>query len=370
MTIQFRYLIVCRAFTCQRYIYIRNQVAVRQSPSTSTRSSTNLYDNYDGVRSYLVTEFVINISRINAQGRLSTMKKIVTLGATLAIATIVLAACGASADKSTKKSSSEQAVSGKVLAVGSTALQPLAEQVGEAFQNDNPKVSVEVQGGGSGAGLSQVLAGSVQIGDSDIFAEDGDGIDASKLVDHQVAVVGMAPVANTDAGVKNLTQAQLISIFTGKTTNWKDVGGKDEKIILVNRAQGSGTRRTFEQFGLNGATPKASQEQDANGTVQKIVSTTPGAISYLAFSYLNGNKLQPISLDGVTPTDAHVADNSWKIWSYEHMYTNGKATGATKAFIDYMLSPDVQNSTIKKLGYLPISDMHVERGADGKVTDK
>ncbi|CAH0418268.1 phosphate ABC transporter substrate-binding protein [Periweissella ghanensis] len=296
------------------------------------------------------------------------MKKIVTLGATVAVAAFMLAACGNTGSKNSAKSGSNSSeVSGKVLAVGSTALQPLAEQAGAQFQNDNPKASVEVQGGGSGAGLSQVAAGSVQIGDSDIFAEQGKSIDASKLVDHKVAVVGMAPVVNKDAKVKNVSQQQLIDIFTGKITNWKQVGGADEKIVLVNRAAGSGTRVTFEQFGLKGAKPKASQEQDANGTVQKIVATTPGAISYLAFSYLTGANLQALSIDNVKPTDANVVTNDWKIWGYEHMYTNGEAKGATAAFLKYMVSPAIQNGLVKKLGYLPISDMKVTRDASGSV---
>lgn len=297
------------------------------------------------------------------------MKKIVTLGATVAVAAFMLAACGNNSSKNSAKSGSSDAVSGKVLAVGSTALQPLADQAGAQFQNDNPNASVEVQGGGSGAGLSQVASGSVQIGDSDIFAEQGKGIDASSLVDHKVAVVGMAPVVNKDAKVKNVSQQQLIDIFTGKITNWKQVGGADEKIVLVNRAQGSGTRVTFEQFGLKGAKPKASQEQDANGTVQKIVATTPGAISYLAFSYLTGANLQAVSIDNVKPTEANVTTNAWKIWGYEHMYTKGQPTGATKAYLKYMTSAAIQDSLVKKLGYLPISAMKVTRDASGQVTN-
>lgn len=296
------------------------------------------------------------------------MKKVMTLGVTVATIGMLLAACGNANSSNSSSKLSSKTVSGKVLAVGSTALQPLAEQVGQTFQTNNPKANVEVQGGGSGAGLSQVASGSVQIGNSDIFAEQGSGIDASKLVDHRVAVVGMAPVVNKATKVTNLTQQQLIKIFTGKITNWSQVGGANQKIVLVNRAQGSGTRVTFEQFGLNGATPKSSQEQDANGTVQKIVSTTPGAISYLAFSYLSGNKLQAVSINNVKPTETNVATNKWKIWGYEHMYTKGKATGATKAFINYMLSDSVQNGLVKKLGYLPISSMHVSRSATGKIS--
>jgi len=275
---------------------------------------------------------------------------------------------GCSNSSSATKSSSSE-VSGKITAVGSTALQPLVEKAAGDFQKDNSKINITVQGGGSGTGLSQVQYGSVKVGNSDIFAEQKDGIDAKKLVDHKVAVVGMAPVVNKDAGVKNVTMDQLKQIFTGKITNWKDLGGKDEKITVVNRAEGSGTRATFESAVLGGEKAVKSQEQDSNGTVQKIVSTTPGAISYLAFSYIN-DKVEALSIDDVKPTDDNVADNKWKIWSYEHMYTKGDPKDATKKFIDYMKSDDVQKKLVKDMGYISTNDMKVQKDAKGTVTDK
>ncbi|KGO31611.1 phosphate ABC transporter substrate-binding protein, partial [Oenococcus alcoholitolerans] len=162
---------------------------------------------------------------------------------------------------------SKSSMTGKVLAVGSTALQPLAEQVGQRFNSAYPSVQVTIQGGGSGAGLTQVQAGSVQIGNSDVFAEEKSGIDAKSLSDHRVAVVGIAPVVNSDVSVRNLTRKQLRGIFTGKYTNWNQVGGRNEKIVIINRASGSGTRAVFESAILNGASAVNAQEQDSNGTV-------------------------------------------------------------------------------------------------------
>lgn len=257
----------------------------------------------------------------------------------------------------------------RVMAVGSTALQPLAAQAAEMFGEKHAGVNVVVQGGGSGAGLSQVGKGGVTIGNSDIFASQKDGVDAKKLKDHKVAVVGIAPVVNDDIKVKSLTMDQLRDIFSGKITNWKDVGGQDEKIVLINRAQGSGTRFTFEHEVMNGEDTKTAQEQDDNGAVQKIVSKTPGAISYLAFSYTSGPNakgLRTLSIDKVSPTDKNVRSNKWQIWAYEHMYTVKKTDKNTKAYIKFVQS-SAMKKTIKKLGYIPVSDMNVVKSADGDV---
>jgi phosphate transport system substrate-binding protein len=162
--------------------------------------------------------------------------------------------------------------------------------------------------------------------------------------------------------------AQLRDNCTGKITNWKDVGGKDQKISVVNRAQGSGTRATFEAAVLAGKKAMTAQEQDSNGTVQKIVSSTPGAISYLAFSYVNKAGVKPLSIDNVKPTDANVTTNKWTIWSYEHMYTKGEPNAATAKFLKYMDSSKVQTGLVKKLGYISIHDMKVTKNAQNVVT--
>lgn len=260
--------------------------------------------------------------------------------------------------------------SNKITIVGSTALQPLAETAAHSYMSKNSGVNIDVQGGGSGTGLSQVQSGAVSIGNSDIFAEQQSGIDAKKLQDHKVAVVGMAPVVNKSLKVNNLSMSQLQKIFTGKITNWKQVGGPNEKITVINRAKGSGTRATFEAAVLKGKTAMKSQEQDSNGTVQKLVANTPGAISYLAFSYTKSDKIKALKVDNVAPTDKNVETNNWKIWSYEHMYTKGAAKGQTKKFLNYMNSKEVQSKDVKNLGYISIHDMKVTKNADGQVTKK
>lgn len=260
--------------------------------------------------------------------------------------------------------------SNKITVVGSSAMQLLAEQAGNDYRLSHPDSNIVVQGGGSGTGLSQVQAGAVEIGISDVFAETQKGIDAKKLQNHLVAVVGIVPIVNKSAGVKNLTRQQLSDIFTGKITNWKQVGGKNQNITVINRSKGSGTRGTFEGLILNGKKPIQAQEQDSNGTVRKIVSSTPGTISYISFPYANDENIQKLSIDKIKPTNKNVETNRWHLWSYEHMYTKGKPNKNVQKFIDYMLGSKVQNDLVPKLGYISINKMQVERDSNNHVVQK
>lgn len=255
----------------------------------------------------------------------------------------------------------------RITVVGSTALQLLADQAGNNYRLAHPGVSIVVQGGGSGTGLSQIQAGAVQIGTSDIFAENQAGINAKKLIDHQVAVVGIVPIVNKDAKVKNLSTRQLRAIFTGKLTNWKQVGGANEPITIVNRSKGSGTRATFEATILAGQAAAKAQEQDSNGAVKKIVSSTPGTISYLSFPYASDPNIQKLAVDHVQPTDQNVSTNKWRLWSYEHMYTKGRTTKEVRAFIRYMLSAKVQKQLVPKLGYISVKTMQVVKDSQNRV---
>lgn len=260
----------------------------------------------------------------------------------------------------------KQSNSQSITAVGSSALQPLVEAAAEQYQSDHLGVFINVQGGGSGTGLSQIQEGAVEIGNSDLFAEEKTGINAKKLVDHRVAVVGITPIVNKAVGVSDLTVVQLRRLFTGKITNWKQVGGKDLPVVVVNRAQGSGTRATFEKWVLGDRQPMAAQEQDSTGMVRSIVASTPGAVSYVAFSYVD-KTVRPLALSGVKPTDQNVTTGAWPIWSYEHMYTKGAPTGLTKKFLAYIQSATMQQKLVSKMGYIPMTAMKVERDYRGNL---
>lgn len=296
-------------------------------------------------------------------------------GTAMAFAGLGLAGCGsngAASSASSSASAAAQSLSGNVTAVGSTALQPLCEAAAEQFMAANAGVQITVQGGGSGQGITQIAQGAVQIGNSDVFAETKleNKDDVAKIKDNKVCIVGMGPIVNKEVAVDDLTIEQLKGIFTGTITNWSEVGGADAEIVVINRASGSGTRATFETAVLQGEKVPSTftpQEQDSSGTVTKMVASTPNAISYVAFSYYD-DSFKALKVGGVEPKAANVEDNSWTIWAYEHMYTAATPDAATQAFIDYIMSDEVQGSLVEEQGYIPVSGMKVEKDASGNVT--
>ena len=312
-------------------------------------------------------------------------RKIMALVMTAIVATGVLAGCGGNSDATSTSGSSEGStsessasasaasgeaaadeLSGTITAAGSSALKPLADDAAEYFNELHPDVSITIDAGGSGQGLQQVADGTVDIGNSDVTAEEKlDASMAEGLVDHQVCVITMAPIVNPDvaeAGVTDLTKDQLISIFTGETKNWSEVGGPDEDIVLITRPASSGTRATFEKYALDGnkEASNTSMETDDSGVLLQNVRDTKGAIGYVALSYLTGEDtgVSTVAIDGVEPTLENTYNGTYPVWTYEHMYTNGEPNEVVQAFLDYIMSDDY-GTRMEELGYGVSSKMTV-----------
>ncbi len=229
------------------------------------------------------------------------------------------------------------------------------------FMQKCPGATVTVQGGGSGTGLAQVSQGAVQIGDSDVKAEDQNP-PLTGLVDHVPGRQGWAMVTNKSVtGVTNLSQQQATDIFTGKTTNWSQVGGPNTPIVVILRPQSSGTRQTFRNVVMGGQPELQSGTtltEDSNGAVEQAITKTNGSISVVGFAYFadpsTRSQLNILNYDGVQPTVQNIGNGSYKIAADMNMYTKGEATGLAQQFLNYMFSDEVQHTLIPQLDYGPI----------------
>jgi len=269
----------------------------------------------------------------------------------LAMTIGLLSGCGG--DKKDAAQSTE--IQGTVTASGSTALLPLLKPGQEDFQKKNPKVTINIAGGGSFTGMNQVASGSVNIGNSDVDVPSE--LKDKGLVDHQVAVAPFVFVVNPDVTVDNLTQQQYVDIMTGKVTNWKEVGGKDQKITIIHRAKSSGSRATIAEIVLKGAAfTDNAIIQDSNGAVRAAIASTPGAIGYVDAAYVD-QSIKSLAYNGVKYTSDTVINHTYPVFAYEHMFTKGQATGAVKAFIDYVMSKEFQEAFVEKNGFIPITKM-------------
>lgn len=246
---------------------------------------------------------------------------------------------------------------GALTVAGSTALQPLATQAAQLFEQDNPQLQIEVKGGGSLAGLSAVTSHQADIGDSDVYADPAIYPDPN-LTDHLVCVIPFVMVVNLDVPVSSLKTQEIINIFsTGKITNWQQVGGPNLQIVPVVRPATSGTRATFRKYVLAGRDEIGTLlKSDSSQTVLDAVSSTPGAIGYLAVPVVNSS-VRTVAIDGQLPSRQTIEQGKYAFWGFEHMYTLGD-TPATAAFLSFMLDARVQQLA-QRLGYIPIADMNL-----------
>lgn len=224
--------------------------------------------------------------------------------------TATTAAATTAAAETTEAAAEAAKLSGTVTLAGSTSMQKLCEAMIESFEESYPDITVTAEYTGSGAGLESLVGGKTDIGNASRALKDGEK--DSGAVENIVAIDGIAVITHTSNTVSNLTSQQLTDIYTGKITNWVDLGGADEAIVVLGREAGSGTRGAFEEL-LDVADQCAyAQELDSTGGVLAKVASTPGSIGYVSLDVVDGT-VKALSLDGVEPTEENIVAGSYKL---------------------------------------------------------
>jgi phosphate transport system substrate-binding protein len=243
---------------------------------------------------------------------------------------------------------------GEINVVGSTTVQPLAERLAEGFEALNGDVRIIVGGGGSSVGVKSAGDGSADIGMASREIKSSEFEEFPDIVVYTIAMDGIAIVGNPDVPTTELTMDQVRDIFAGNITNWSEVGGTDTEIIIVSREEGSGTRGAFEELVMGEELiGEMAILQPSNGAVRTTVSTTPGAIAYLSFGYLDDTTV-PISVDGVLPTEENASSGAYPVVRPLNMITKGEPDVIGTAWLDFILSEDGQ-AIVTDEGYLPVN---------------
>jgi phosphate transport system substrate-binding protein len=241
-----------------------------------------------------------------------------------------------------------ESLTGQIIVAGSTSVQPLSEELAQAFMAKHPGARVIIQGGGSSAGIAAATSGAAQIGASSRELKPTE----TGLTEFTIARDGIAIITHPSNGVNNLTTAQVQKIFAGEITNWKEVGGKDARILAVTRESGSGTRGAFEEI-VMGKTAISSNAivQGSTGAVMATVAQAKDAISYASMGVLD-KTVKTVRIDGVAATEENVVKKLYKI-SRPFLYlTKGEPSGLTKAYIDFVLSSEGQKIVARD--YIPV----------------
>ncbi len=284
---------------------------------------------------------------------MKSFKRNIVLVLSLLLVAVLVTACG-SASTPGVPTSEPVADTSTVTVSGSTTVQPLAEKLAEAFMAGNTGVRIDVQGGGSSVGVKAAGEGTSDIGMASREIKDSEMTEFPALNVFVIARDGIAIVAHPDVSVTDLTVEQVRDIFSGKITNWKDLGGDDQNILVVSREEGSGTRGAFEEMvmGKDALISASAILQPSNGSIRTTVSTTPYSVGYLSFGYLDST-VKTISIGGVAPTEPNAADGTYPIVRPLNMLTNGEPTGAVKGFLDFILSEAGQKLVVED-GYIAV----------------
>lgn len=234
---------------------------------------------------------------------------------------------------------------------GSTSVMPFTEKLAEYFMVSKPEYIVNVQSGGSTAGIQACLNKTVDIGMSSRELKD----DEKVLNEIPICYDGIAIVVNTANPIKDLTIEQVRKIFMGKINNWKELGWIDRKIDAVTREEGSGTRGAFEELVMGKVhIDDAIMVQDSNGSVKEVVRTDPYSIGYISLGMVD-DKVRSVTIDGVPATVENIKQKKYKIVRPFLYLTNGEPSQHSRTFIDFVLSKEGQN-ILKKEGLVPVND--------------
>jgi phosphate transport system substrate-binding protein len=285
------------------------------------------------------------------------MKKSLVL-TLICMITSLLDGCGANEAVKTAPAPTP-APSDHMVIVGSTTLLPVAQKAVEAFQKRKPGIKINLQGGGSQIGINALVDGICDIAMSsrDLKEEEKEKLrkKSAEAKGHIVAWDGIVPIVHPTNPVKNLTISQLKDIYTGKVTDWKDVGGKKGAIVVISRDTTSGTHDAWSELVLNHepVVGTASPQISSQAVLVKV-ATTPDAIGYDGIGYVEGDsRVKSVSVDGVKASAATVSDKSYKIARPIYMFTRGKPTAPAVEFVDLMLSPEGQ-AFVKEAKFVPV----------------
>ena len=263
----------------------------------------------------------------------------------------------ASTEQASSEAASTEAVSadlsGTIALAGSTSMEKLANAVAESFMEKYSNVTVTAEFTGSSAGIESLLAGSADIGDASRALKDSEK--EAGAVENIVAIDGIAVVTDTDNAVADLTKDQLISIYTGQTTNWSELGGADEAIVVVGREAGSGTRGAFEELLDIVDQCTYANELDSTGAVMAKVASTPGAIGYVSLDVVD-DTVKAFSLEGVEATADNIKAGNYFLSRPFVMATKGEISEQNElvqALFDY-LSSDEGKSVIAGVGLITV----------------
>ena len=235
---------------------------------------------------------------------------------------------------------------------GGTAHIPVMRDAAKNIMGANPDIRITVAGGGSGVGVQKVGEGLVQIGNTGRALRDAEVVKYG-LKSFPFAIDGVAVVVHPQNKAASLSKAQLKAVFAGEITNWKDLGGADAPISLYIREDGSGTRETFEERALDKGQPaQKSAVVNSNGAMKTAVSQDANAIGYVGIGHLD-DKLKGVVIDGMTPSQENASNGTYTVTRLLYMNTKGEPEGLTRAFIDYIYSPDGQ-AIVAKAGYIPL----------------